>query len=126
MPKPAELPLSISLSDYLLDRDLPRSGGTDFAGSGLDAEAVMPGVLPEAVRRGALKRQTKLSRPSRLALAAAMVLLSAGGMHAGDILRGGATLGGGGGGGGKGTAGPVNAAASLARVNARDALARTT
>lgn len=64
------------------------------------------------------------SRPSRLTLAVAMVLLSAGGAHAGDILRGGAPMGPRP--GGKGTAGPVNAAAELARTNAKDALARTT
>jgi filamentous hemagglutinin len=63
--------------------------------------------------------------PARIAIAAAMVLLGVSGADAGDILRGGTPLGGRSG-GGKGTAGPVNAAAEAARINAKDALARTT
>ncbi len=72
---------------------------------------------------GVKPQHSKASRHSRIALAVAMVLCAPH-AHAGDILRGGTPLGGRT--GGKGTAGPVNAAAEAARINAKDALARTT
>ena len=67
----------------------------------------------------------RTSTNARIAAAVALVLLGVHGANAGDILRGGTPLGARPA-GGKGTAGPVNAAAEAARINARDALARTT
>ncbi len=61
----------------------------------------------------------------RIASAVALVLLGVSSADAGDLLRGGTPMGARPP-GGKGTAGPVNAAADAARLNAKDALARTT
>ncbi len=81
----------------------------------------IPAIMEPLGSSGHLDRHT--SSNARIALAVAMVLFGVS-AHAGDILRGGTPLGGRT--GGKGTAGPVNAAAEAARINAKDALARTT
>ena len=68
---------------------------------------------------------TSVKAPShaRLAVAVALVLFGASGAHAGDILRGGTSLGQR---NGKAAPGTLNAVAEQARVNAKDMLARTT
>src|SRR5262245_46514942 len=80
--------------------------------------------LPEGP---AWRLRSPMRRTRRLpaAVGFALLLLAGSQAEAGDILRGGATLGQRGG-KGSGSGGPLNAAAEQARVNARDVLARTT
>lgn len=104
--QPNENPLEIPLSVYLREqqRQTGRAVGPQqpFACFGVGAPRIS----------------------SRIALAAALVLFGSAGAYAGDILRGGTTLGGRS--GGAQQAGTINAAAVAAKQNAKDTLARTT
>ncbi len=104
--QPNENPLEIPLSAYL--REQQRNTG----------RAVGP-QQPFACFGVGVPRIS-----SRIALAAALVLFGSAGAYAGDILRGGTTLGGRSGGAQQG--GTINAAAVAAKQNAEDTLARTT
>ena len=102
-----------------------RGGYTSLIVVSADVPQNSAGATPVFVQVGDSPELARATGNSRIATAVALVLLGVSGADAGDILRGGTPLGGRAG-GGKGTAGPVNAAAEAARINAKDALARTT
>ena len=104
--QPNENPLEIPLSDYLREKQRASE------------RALRPQVVFDSLGVGAG------AITSRIALAAALVLFGSTAAYAGDILRGGATLGGRS--CGAQQAGTINAAAETAKQNAKDTLARTT